>query len=103
MSPFSGRAARLAFSRSSRPYQLVKRGSHVSSLVGLAQKSSASREVGFRYDCLTRGNDQGHGWPSVSDYARQSQAVHRTRHMNIGENGANVITAFEDTDGFISI
>jgi hypothetical protein len=71
--------------------------------IGLGHKPSSDRQIAFKHICAARGHNQSHRRPAISNHARQSKPVHGAWHLNIGEDRSNVIPAFQNSDGFVSI
>jgi hypothetical protein len=71
--------------------------------VWLSKKSSATWQLGGRHMSLARGHDQGDRRPSLPHRLREFEAVHRTGHLDVREDGADVVSALEDANRLIRI
>jgi hypothetical protein len=61
--------------------------------VGLGQRTTAFRQIVFP-DTDEAGGDLNR-WPSPSDKSGELQAIHRTRHLDVGKDDVNVRARFE--------
>jgi len=52
---------------------------------------------------LTGGNQQRNRWPSIPYNREETKAIHRARHLDIGEHHRYVGTFFQKGNGFIGI
>lgn len=55
------------------------------------------------YVAPARGNDKSDKGPTMAYHLYQSESVHRTGHLDVGENHLNVAAGFQDANGFIRI
>ena len=71
--------------------------------VGLRQEATALWEVGIGDHEMAGGEDEIYRRPSLPDGARQFETVHRSRHVDVGEDDTYVSALFEDSDGIIGV
>ena len=89
--------------RSGSAGQLAQRRDHLRTTVGLWQEHTAGWQIiGARHH-LARCRNDFNRRPAVPDKVGELQPVHRTRHLNIGEDDVNIETGAKNCDGFIGI
>lgn len=85
--------------------RLVFKGSHrrddVFHDIGLGNKKCVGRD--FQRADLTGGDNDVNRRPPVSNGGGQFEAIHGTRHIDIGENEMNVLTGFKNGNGLIRV
>jgi hypothetical protein len=52
---------------------------------------------------MARDDQEPDRWPSFANGFREPNAVHRTRHPDICEDNADILSGFEYSDGLIGI
>jgi hypothetical protein len=82
---------------------LPKSARNLRRFIWLVQKPSARWQIGFWHTRSARRYEESHRRPTASDNACQSDAIHGTGHLNVGEDRPDVTPVFQDPDSFISI
>lgn len=59
--------------------------------IGLRQKSREGRQLRRQRARSSRCDEDADGRPSVSDHGRKRQTIHRSRHLDIGENQHDIV------------
>jgi hypothetical protein len=72
-------------------------------MIRLLDEVSSSRHVGGGRAKLAGGNQEGYRRPSVSHNSGKSKAVHRSRHLNVGEQNRYRRRRFQKGDRLIGI
>lgn len=69
--------------------------------IRLGNKKRVRRD--FQRPNLTSGDDDVNRRPPISDRNGQLQAIHRTGHVDVGENEVDILTGFENSDCLVCI
>ena len=83
--------------------QFVQHTGEFAGAVGLCQKPPALRQILFPDIHKARGRDDLDRRPAAADGAGKLQPVHRTRHLDIGEDDVNIGSGFEDRYSLVAI
>jgi len=68
-------------------------------VIGFGQKAGSVRELVTTHEDISRGNYDGNPGPTLPHAMRQFQAIHGSRHTNIGEQDINGLGArFADVE-----
>lgn len=69
--------------------------------IGFADKPAVCGQ--FVGNIQPRSHNQVDGWPATPDRVGEPKPIHRTRHVNVREDGANIATALQKPDGLICV
>jgi hypothetical protein len=71
--------------------------------VRLGQKTTAFRQIVFPDTDEAGGSNDPNRWPSPSDKSGELQAIHGTRHLDVGKDDVNVRARFEYGNRFVGV
>jgi len=86
-----------------RSREFAKSIANLQGMIRLLDEVSSGRNVGGVRVDLAGGNQQGDRRPSVSHDSGKSKAVHRSRHLNVGEQNRYCRRRFQQSDRLIGI
>jgi hypothetical protein len=82
-------------------HQLAYRIRNTREVTRLGKKAATFWKVLFGHPGFARGRDYFDWRAAVADSMSKPETVQRTRHINVGENDAYVVSAFEDCYRFV--
>jgi hypothetical protein len=71
--------------------------------IRLGKKAAACRQAAFLEDGVARREDEFDRGPALADMVGQFDAVHRARHLDVGEDEVDVGAGFEDADRLVGV
>src|SRR5580704_18697600 len=72
-------------------------------VVRFGEEAAPCGKFPFRDPFTPRSHDDLDRWPSVADRVGELEAIHRARHVNVGEDHADVPAVLQDPYGFIGV
>lgn len=72
-------------------------------VVGFREEPASGGEVALFEDCCAGGNNQPDRRPPIVYVMGELDAVHRARHLNIGEHQIDIVSRFKDADCLVRI
>jgi hypothetical protein len=88
---------------SDRPGHFLDLADDLFGRIRLADKYASGRQFGLAKFQLPRCDNELDGRPAIANAMGKPYAVHRTRHIDIGENQTNIPLPFKNADRFVGV
>lgn len=83
--------------------QSSKRRHDLGTTIWLCHELAPGRQIARPHSHEAGRGEYLDGWPPVPDEAGELQPIHRTRHLDIGEDDVDIGTGLEDRDGLVGV